>query len=150
MFPDKNLEQFCQTPLNGNLIESENHYRIYEVDGVIKIFVTMKRSLDVVFRAMSEPHNYWNSEISVFNVKNKISSQNSIFVYQKDKSKGILYRERDFFYLRHCFSLGEQDKKHQIFMIEKSIDSIHNPPFMTVARGEKQLIWCVNGNKEEK
>ena len=35
-------------------------------------------------------------------------------------------------------------------MIEKSIDSIHNPPFMTVARGEKQLIWCVTGNPQEK
>jgi hypothetical protein len=56
-------------------------------------------------------------------------------VYQKDKPKGLLYRERDFFYLRHCFSLGVEDKKDKLFMIEKSIDSIHNPPFMTVARG---------------
>jgi hypothetical protein len=35
-------------------------------------------------------------------------------------------------------------------MIEKSIDSIHTPPFMTVARGEKELIWCVVGNPDEK
>jgi hypothetical protein len=35
-------------------------------------------------------------------------------------------------------------------MIEKSIDSIHNPPFMTVSRGEKELIWCVVGNRTEK
>lgn len=35
-------------------------------------------------------------------------------------------------------------------MIEKSIDSIHTPPFMTVARGEKELIWCLIGRSEEK
>ena len=97
--------------------------------------MTLNRSLDVVFRGISESHKHWNPEISVFNIKNKISSENSIFVYQKDKPKGLLYRERDFFYLRHCFSLGVEDKKDKLFMIEKSIDSIHNPPFMTVARG---------------
>lgn len=35
-------------------------------------------------------------------------------------------------------------------MIEKSIDSIHSPPFMTIARGEKDLVWCLMGDKSEK
>ena len=35
-------------------------------------------------------------------------------------------------------------------MLEKSIDSINNPPFMTVARGDKELVWCVLGKPEEK
>jgi hypothetical protein len=26
-------------------------------------------------------------------------------------------------------------------MIDKSIDSIHHPPFMSVVRAEKNLIW---------
>ena len=36
------------------------------------------------------------------------------------------------------------------FIVDKSIDSIHNPPFMTVARGEKELIWCIAGKKYER
>ena len=103
----------------------------------MKIFITLNRSVDTVFRAISESHKHWNPEINTFNIKNKISSENSIFVYQKDKAKGLLYRERDYFFLRHCFNLIPESKKERIFMIEKSIDSIHNPPFMTVARGEK-------------
>ena len=35
-------------------------------------------------------------------------------------------------------------------MVEKSIDSIHTPPFMTVARGEKELIWQIIGDPDEK
>jgi hypothetical protein len=35
-------------------------------------------------------------------------------------------------------------------MVEKSIDSIHTPPFMTVARGEKELIWEIIGDPDEK
>jgi hypothetical protein len=33
-----------------------------------------------------------------------------------------------------------------IFIADKSIDSINFPPFMTVARGEKKLIYCIVGN----
>jgi hypothetical protein len=106
--------------------------------------------VDVVFRGISESHKRWNSEIDTFNIKNKIGSENSVFIYQKDKSKGFLYRERDYFFLRHCFNVDEEDKKSRLFMIEKSIDSIHNPPFMTITRGDKELIWCVMGSRQEK
>jgi hypothetical protein len=68
-----------------------------------------------------------------------------LLIYQKDKSQGFLYRERDYLFLRHCFSVSEDDKD-KLFMIEKSIDSINNPPFMTVARGEKEIIWCIIAN----
>jgi hypothetical protein len=61
--------------------------------------------MSIVFRAISESHKDWNTDIDAFIVKNKISSENSILVYQKDKSKGFLYRERDYLFLRHCFTL---------------------------------------------
>lgn len=32
-------------------------------------------------------------------------------------------------------------KQKNTFLVDKSIDSIHHPPFMTVVRAEKQLIW---------
>jgi hypothetical protein len=83
-------------------------------------------------------------------IKNKIGSENSVLVYQKDKSRGFLYRERDYLFLKHCFSVEDLDNRHRIFMVEKSIDSIHTPPFMTVARGEKDLIWELIGKPEEK
>lgn len=150
MFPGNDLTGFCENPSKGVLLECEKQYRLYEVGGVVKIFITFSRTPSVVFRAMSESHKNWNPEIDTFNVKNKIGSENSVFIYEKDKSKRFLYRERDFFFLRHCFVLEPENKKERSFMIERSIDSIHQPPFMTVARGEKELIWCVVGNCAEK
>ena len=69
-------------------------------------------------------------------------------IYQKDKAQGLLYRERDYLYFRHSFSKRptNSSEKNKIFVVDKSIDSLSFPPFMTVARGEKQLIWCIYGN----
>jgi hypothetical protein len=82
----------------------------------------------------------WNDDIDVFTVKTKISSENTVLIYEKNKSQGILYRERDFLYLRHSFTV-QSYKQNNSFFIDKSIDSIHHPPFMTVVRAERQLIW---------
>lgn len=71
----------------------------------------------MVFRAISESHKYWNPDIDVFTVKNKISSENSVLIYQKDKSRGFLYRERDYLFLRHCFSIENLEGRHRIFMV---------------------------------
>jgi hypothetical protein len=120
------------------------------VENKIKLFVTLAHNLSVVFRIISESHCAWNPEIDIFTIKSMISSENSVLAYQKDKSKGFLYRERDYLFIRHCFSIDLRDRKKRVFMVEKSIDSINTPPFMTVARGEKDLIWCVIGGAEDK
>lgn len=39
------------------------------------------------------------------------------------------------------------NEKDKIFIADKSIDSINYPPFMTVARGEKKIVMCINGNQ---
>lgn len=75
----------------------------------------------------------WNEEVDMITVKTKISSENTALLYEKNKSQGMLYRERDFLYLRHCFSISDQ-KNANSFIVDKSIDSIHQPPFMTVVR----------------
>lgn len=79
----------------------------------------------------------WNNEIDIFSVKTKISSENSALIYQKDKAQGLLYRERDYLFFRHSFSISSSNshEKSRIFIADKSIDSISIPPFMTVARG---------------
>lgn len=85
-------------------------------------------------------------------VKTKISSENSALIYQKDKAQGLLYRERDYLFFRHSFSVkpSNPNDKAKIFIADKSIDSISFPPFMTVARGEKKLVYCIVGNVEDK
>lgn len=94
----------------------------------------------LVFQAISTETMGWNDEVDVFTVKTKISSENTALIYEKNKAYGLLYRERDFLYLRHCFSVMNLKQKNT-FMIDKSIDSIHHPPFMSVVRAERKLIW---------
>ena len=94
----------------------------------------------LIFQANGSESMGWNDDIDILTIKTKISSENTVLFYEKNKPQGILYRERDFLFLRHCFSITEFKQKNT-FIIDKSIDSIHQPPFMTVVRAEKQLLW---------
>lgn len=94
----------------------------------------MSHSKTKIFNAISSNSKLWNSEVDVFQIKTKISVENSALIYQKNKALGFLYRERDFLFLRHCFS-KIIDKHQATFIIDKSIDSVNHPPFMTVSRG---------------
>ena len=51
-------------------------------------------------------------------------------MYQTNKPYNKFYRLRDFIYLRHVFI-----HKGNTFMIDKSIDNMNYPPFMTLVRG---------------
>lgn len=104
------------------------------------MFTVFPYSKSLIFEAIVSEAMGWNDEIDTFTVKTKISSENTVLIYEKNKAQGILYRERDFLYLRHCFSVLNMKQKNT-FIIDKSIDSIHHPPFMSVVRAEKKLIW---------
>ena len=57
---------------------------------------------------MTNPGLYpiWNDQIVQAGIKLRISSDNSVIVYQKHKQYSKWYRDRDFVYLRHVFKVN--------------------------------------------
>ena len=138
---------FADTPVNSSLLHCDSEYRVYELPSAkedealtLKFFTVLPYPKSLIFQAIATETMGWNDEIDIMTIKTKISTENTILFYEKNKPQGILYRERDFLFLRHCFSISDLKQKNT-FIIDKSIDSIHHPPFMTVVRAEKKLIW---------
>lgn len=48
----------------------------------------------------------------------------------KIKAYSSLYRARDFLFIRHAFR-----KDNDLYLVDKSIENINNPPFYTIVRG---------------
>ncbi len=71
----------------------------------MRINIMLPFSKSLLFKALNEEVKLWNNDIDMFSIKTKISSENSALIYQKDKAQGLLYRERDYLYVRHCFSM---------------------------------------------
>ena len=71
-----------------------------------------------------------NPEIDQMEIKTLIKSENSAFIYHINKAYNKMYRCRDFIYLRHIFR-----KENKLFMIDKSIENVNYPPFITIVRG---------------
>lgn len=53
LFPKVDLTNFAENPHNGILVECEKQHRLYQVDGKVKIFITIPHSISSVFRAIS-------------------------------------------------------------------------------------------------
>ena len=63
-------------------------------------------------------------------LKTFIHSENSAVMYQLNKPYNRLYRARDFVFIRHVFSSNEK-----VYMVDKSIEHVNYPPFLTIVRG---------------
>ena len=93
-----------------------------------------------VFCLLSEPRHATsiNDNIEEQSIKTLLKSENSAIMYQTLKAYNKFYRLRDFVFVRHAFA-------HQgnFFLVDKSIDNINFPPFMTLVRGEMSAVWGV-------
>jgi hypothetical protein len=58
----------------------------------------------------------WNSEVDESQVKQLITSENSLICYQKHHRCSKLFKERDYLFLRHAFSI-----KDSIYIVDRSI-----------------------------
>ena len=54
-------------------------------------------------------------------------------MYMKTKPYNRLYRPRDFLFLRHVFR--EEGEKKFSYIIDKSVENMNYPPFITIVRG---------------
>ena len=59
-------------------------------------------------------------------------------MYQTLKAYNKFYRLRDFVFIRHAFS-----NNGNFYLVDKSIDNINFPPFMTLVRGEITALWGI-------
>jgi len=59
-------------------------------------------------------------------------------MYRNLKAYNKFYRARDFIFIRHGFS-----HKNMVYLIDKTIDNINFPPFMTLVRGEMSIVWGI-------
>lgn len=75
-------------------------------------------------------------------IKTMIASQNSALVYLVLKAYNKLYRPRDFIFIRHVFK-----NNGILYMVDKSMDNINYPPFMTIVRGDLNIIWGIYKNQ---
>ena len=56
----------------------------------------------------------------------------------KLRNYNAVYRGRDFLFLRHVFKIGKY-----LYIVDKSIENIDYPPFITIVRGEILAVWCL-------
>jgi hypothetical protein len=54
------------------------------------------------------------------------------------KNYSAIYRGRDFLFLRHIFKSGDN-----YYIVDKSIENIDYPPFITIVRGSLTCVWCL-------
>lgn len=66
-------------------------------------------------------------------------------MYQTLKAFNKFYRMRDFVFVRHAFS-----HNGNFYLVDKSIDNISFPPFMTLVRGEISALWGIFKDQEKK
>lgn len=78
-------------------------------------------------------------------MKNVIKSENSAVMYMKLKNYSKTYRGRDFLYLRHAFNTVDT-----IYIVDKSIENLSYPPFMTIVRGDYSAVFGLIQSKEKK
>lgn len=49
-----------------------------------------------------------------------------------------IYRSRDFVFMRHTFK-----KDNNLYFLDKSIENASYPPFLTIVRGDLQMVWGI-------
>lgn len=60
----------------------------------------------------------------------------------KLKNYSAIYRGRDFLFLRHIFKAG-----NNLYIVDKSIENIDYPPFITIVRGSLTSVMCLTYNE---
>ena len=65
-------------------------------------------------------------------------------MYQTLKAYNKFYRMRDFVFVRHAFAHNDN-----FYLVDKSIDNINFPPFMTLVRGEITALWGIFKDEEK-
>jgi hypothetical protein len=68
-----------------------------------------------------------------------ISSENSAIMYMILKPFSRIYRGRDFIFIRHAFSIGN----NAYYIADKDIENSNFPPFITIVRGKYSCVWAI-------
>lgn len=79
-----------------------------------------------------------NDNVEEQTIKTLLKSENSAIMYQTLKAYNKFYRSRDFVFVRHAFT-----HNNNFYLIDKSLDNINFPPFMTLVRGEISAVWGI-------
>lgn len=79
-----------------------------------------------------------NENIEEQTTKTLLRSENSAILYQTLKAYNKFYRMRDFVFVRHAFI-----HNGNFYIVDKSLDNINFPPFMTLVRGEISAVWGI-------
>jgi hypothetical protein len=85
----------------------------------------------------------WNAAIEDVSIKNLIRSENTAIIYQKHKAYSKIYRPRDFVYLKHVFK-----KDNNLYIVDKSLENVNYPPFITIVRGDITAVWGILNSKD--
>ena len=103
------------------------------------ILVLQGQNAFEVFNCICNIDDYskWNNNVAETKVLNVMRNERTAIIYQKHKAVGIMYRPRDFVYLRHSFIQNET-----YYIIDKSIEYESLPHSMSVIRGEiEHIVW---------
>ena len=84
-----------------------------------------------------------NDNVEEQTIKTLLKSENSAIIYQTLKAYNKFYRLRDFVSVQHALT-----HNNNFYLVDKSLDNINFPPFMTLVRGEISAVWGII--KEEK
>ncbi|KAL4482280.1 hypothetical protein ABPG72_018061 [Tetrahymena utriculariae] len=113
-----------------------------------KIFLAFQGvSAFEIFNSICNIDDYskWNSNVAEAKVLNIMKNEQTCIIYQKHKGIGIMYRPRDFVYLRHAFV-----KDQSYYLIDKSIEYDSIPSIMSIVRGEiEHVVWCFKTHKDD-
>lgn len=85
----------------------------------------------------NDDYHKWNNNVAETKIISVMKGERTAIVYQKHKGIGIMYRPRDFVYLRHVFTQNDR-----YFIVDKSVECDEHPPSISVVRGEiEHVVW---------
>lgn len=94
----------------------------------------------MLFQTLARVENYtkWNTGVEEVMIKSILKSENVAIVYQKHRAMSKIYRARDFVFMRHVFRWNGN-----LYFLDKSIENASYPPFLTIVRGDLQIVWGI-------
>ncbi len=109
------------------------------------VFDKLSYNREQILSMLSKPEtsHLYNDNIESAQLKTFIHSENSALMYQVNKAYNRLYRARDFVFIRHVFN-----QRQTVYMIDKSIENVNYPPFMTIVRGSLCNVFGIFDRKD--
>lgn len=97
-------------------------------------------NITLIFQTLTRVENYtkWNPAVEEALIKSILRTENVAILYQKHKAMNKVYRARDFVFMRHTFKMD-----NNLYFLDKSIENASYPPFLTIVRGDMQIVWGI-------